>query len=59
MHVVSGLSGHEKIHFEAPLAPRLKVEMNSSLHWLEFTLNLDYIIHAAVAHLWFATLHPL
>ncbi len=58
MQVVSGPFGHEKIHFEAPAASVLKKEMKAFLKWLNQELNIDPVIKAAIAHLWFVTLHP-
>ena len=58
MQVVSGPLGHERIHYEAPPAPTLKKEMELFLIWLEHEKNLDPILMAARAHLWFVTIHP-
>lgn len=58
MHVVSGYIGHEKVHFEAPAADRLDTEMNRFLEWFNAPLQLDPVVKAAIAHLWFVTVHP-
>jgi Fic family protein len=58
MQVVSGPIGKEKVHFEAPAADRLELEMDLFLQWFESNNNLDPILKAAVAHLWFVTIHP-
>ncbi|WP_298329447.1 Fic family protein [Asticcacaulis sp.] len=58
MQVVSGPIGRERIHFEAPNAPRLDEEMEAFLKWFEGGADLDPVIRAAVAHLWFITIHP-
>ncbi len=58
MQVVSGSVGREKVHFEAPPAERLEAEMFGFLDWLNHTQRLDPTIKAALAHLWFLTLHP-
>ncbi|MGE4349916.1 MAG: Fic family protein [Candidatus Berkiella sp.] len=58
MQVVSGPIGHEKVHFEAPSADKLKKEMAAFLSWFENQSNLDPILRAGIAHLWFVTLHP-
>ena len=58
MQVVSGPIGHETVHFEAPAAHRLKDEMNSFLGWFESSHDIDPVIKAALAHLWFVTIHP-
>jgi Fic family protein len=63
MKVVSGALGREKIHFIAPAPERVPAEMERFLEWF----NADYgngapptdpVLKAAVAHLWFVTIHP-
>ncbi|UDF03277.1 Fic family protein [Asticcacaulis sp. AND118] len=58
MQVVSGPIGRERIHFEAPDAQRLDEEMKAFLKWFEEGADLDPVIRAAIAHLWFITIHP-
>lgn len=58
MQVVSGAIGNEKVHFEAPSAGQLESEMAAFLVWLEKEIEIDPVIKAAIAHLWFVTLHP-
>lgn len=58
MQVVSGPLGREKVHFQAPSSSRLKAEMNSFLKWLNTQQDLDAVLKAAIAHLWFVTIHP-
>jgi Fic family protein len=58
MQVVSGAYGREKVHYEAPAAGRLDTEMNSFLDWFNAEDNADPVIKAALAHLWFLTIHP-
>lgn len=58
MQVVSGAYGHERIHFEAPEAMRLDQEMGVFLDWFEREFEIDPVVKAAVAHLWFVTIHP-
>ncbi len=58
MKVVSGPMGKEKIHFEAPNADRLEKEMREFLAWFEGSDDIDPVIKAAIAHLWFVTIHP-
>lgn len=57
MQVVSGSIGKEKIHYEAPEAKSLKKEMNYLIDYINNN-NENLLTKAAVAHLWFATLHP-
>ena len=59
MRVVSGPIGREKIHYEAPPAHRLEVEVDNFFGWWERSRNdMDGILRAALAHLWFVLLHP-
>ncbi len=58
MQVVSGPIGHETIHFEAPSADRLHKEMATFLSWFEEPDNVDPVLRAGIAHLWFVTIHP-
>nr|WP_244151956.1 Fic family protein [Rodentibacter myodis] len=58
MQVVSGRIGKQKIHFEAPPAEKLKAEITQFLDWLNTNEQGDPFIKAALAHLWFLTLHP-
>ncbi len=58
MQVVSGPIGRQKIHFEAPSAANLQFEMSRSLDWIESNQNLDPVLKAGIAHLWFVTVHP-
>jgi Fic family protein len=59
MQVVSYPSGRERVHFEAPKAGLLPSEMKAFIDWFNATQNdLDPVIKAAIAHLWFITIHP-
>ena len=58
MQVVSGPMGREWVHFEAPEAARLETEMTDFLDWFDSTTAIDPLIKAAIAHLWFITIHP-
>lgn len=58
MQVVSGPVGREYVHFEAPAARRLEREMDAFLGWFNAKQGLDPVIKAAIAHLWFVTIHP-
>jgi len=58
MQVVSGYIGHEKIHFKAPPATKLVKEMQAFVLWINEKNNLDGILKAGLAHLWFVTIHP-
>lgn len=58
MQVVSGPIGKEKVHFQAPNAERLEKEMGAFLTWFASKGDTDPVIRAAIAHLWFVTIHP-
>lgn len=58
MQVVSGPAGREHIHFEAPAAKRLDNEMSAFLDWFNTDRDSDPVIKAAIAHVWFVTIHP-
>ena len=58
MQVVSGPIGHEKVHYEAPAASHLEDEMQAFLDWYNAKDDIDPVVKAAIAHLWFVTVHP-
>ena len=58
MQVVSGPVGRHKIHYEAPAADRVEGEMGKFLAWFECDEQEDPLLKAAIAHLWFVTIHP-
>ncbi len=58
MQVVSGPLGRERVHFEAPEASRIASEMKVFLDWIEHENEIDPVLKAAIAHLWFVTIHP-
>lgn len=58
MQVVSGPVGREKVHYEAPKAKRLGAEMTKFMRWANKKDDTDPVLRAALAHLWFVTIHP-
>ena len=58
MQVVSGPVGRQRIHYQAPPADQLEAEMVRFLGWFNGPPPLDGIVTAALAHLWFVTIHP-
>ncbi|PVM92166.1 DUF4172 domain-containing protein [Caulobacter radicis] len=58
MQVISGPIGREKVHYEAPAAGRLADEMRAFLGWFNADAGDDPVVKAALAHLWFVTVHP-
>ena len=59
MQVVSGPLGKEKIHYEAPPANRVDLEMVGFLEWFSLSRGeWEGLVRAAVAHFRFVTIHP-
>jgi Fic family protein len=58
MQVVSGPMGKEKVHYQAPNSDRIESEMKKFLHWFENENSIDLVLKAAIAHLWFVSIHP-
>ncbi|WP_415838068.1 Fic family protein [Polaromonas hydrogenivorans] len=74
MQIVSGRPGREVVHYTAPASSRVAGEMARFLAWFEATrpasqravaaspdvpaTTLNGIARAAVAHLWFESIHP-
>jgi Fic family protein len=57
MQVVSGALGKEKVHFQAPDSDLIEEEMTRFIDWFN-TQQMELVVKAAVAHLWFVTIHP-
>ena len=58
MYILSGAIGREKIHYQAPPPETVLQLMNDFLAWLNTETSQDPLIKAAIAHLWFVTIHP-
>lgn len=58
MQVVSGAMGKEKVHYQAPAAGRVPDEMERFIAWVNSDENIDAVLKAAIAHLWFVSIHP-
>lgn len=59
MQVVSGPVGKERVHYEAPAAHVLEKETSAFLAWANDSSDkTDAVLRAALAHLWFVTIHP-
>ena len=65
MQIVSGRQGHEVVHYTAPASDRVAAEMAKFLAWFEATRptsaaepSLNGLARAALAHLWFESIHP-
>ncbi len=58
MQIVSGAVGRERIHYEAPPSRSVAAEMKRFLRWFNEGSESDLLVRAALAHLWFETIHP-
>lgn len=58
MQIVSGSTEKQKIHYQAPDAKLIKSEMKTFIHWFNSNQNIDLVLKASIAHLWFITIHP-
>ena len=58
MQVVSGALGKEKVHYQAPHALKIENEMTLFFDWFNREKKTDLVFKAAIAHLWFVTIHP-
>lgn len=58
MQVVSGPVGKERVHYHAPPASRVDGEMRAFLEWFNANADMDPVLKAGLAHLWFVTIHP-
>lgn len=61
MQIVSGPIGNETVHYEAPPAAAVNAEMHAFLTWFnekDLSGRHDGLVRAAIAHLWFETIHP-
>lgn len=61
MQVVSGRGSSARVHFEAPSASVLDQEIERFIDWFNESGEdpaVDPIVRAAIAHLWFVTIHP-
>lgn len=46
------------MHFQAPDAVFIESEMENFLGWFNYEDKIDLVLKAAIAHLWFVTIHP-
>lgn len=58
MQVVSGAMGKERVHYQAPSADRVPTEMERFISWVNTDNETDAVLKAAIAHLWFVSIHP-
>ena len=58
MQVISGRYGNEKVHYEAPSSKSVPMMMAVFLKWINQEQPIDLLLKAAIAHLWFVSIHP-
>ena len=61
MQIISGAPGRETVHYVAPPAAAVRAEMRTFLDWFNrtrTTRELDGILRAGIAHIWFESIHP-
>lgn len=72
MQIISGRQGKEIVHFTAPPSARVEADIKRFLDWFNKTRpnlqaatnsknssnQMDGLTRAAIAHLWFETIHP-
>lgn len=58
MQVISEPVGRERVHFEAPAAAMIDHEMRAFIDWFNAPPDIDEVLKAGQAHLWFVTVHP-
>ncbi len=59
MRIVSGPHQRERVHYEAPPPEGLEAQLETFLDWFnEESFELDGLVRAGLAHLWFEVLHP-
>lgn len=60
MEVISGAYGKIKVHYVAPSADRVPMEMDRFLAWFnDRTIEIDGLIRAFMAHFWFISIHGM
>ena len=58
MQVVSGPMRRERIHYQAPDSKLVDHDMQQFIQWFNTTMDIDPVLKAGIAHLWFVTIHP-
>lgn len=58
MQIISGTIGREKVHYVAPDSASVPAHIAVFLQWFNQPIQIDGIVRAAIAHLWFETIHP-
>ncbi len=58
MQIVSGRPEKTTVHYEAPPSDTVKKEIKHFLKWFNANDNINGLLRAGIAHLWFELLHP-
>jgi Fic family protein len=58
VQAAAGSIGRQRALLRAPAASRLNSEVDTFLRWFQGSDNTDWVIKAAIAHLWLVTIHP-
>ena len=58
MQIISGTAYKPKVHYEAPPSARVSSEMERFVTWFNEVADLSPPVKAAVAHLYFESIHP-
>ncbi len=58
MQIVSGPHGREIVHYQAVAGSAVRAEMHAFLEWFNRTAELDGLLRAGLAHVWFESIHP-
>ncbi|WP_374667773.1 Fic family protein [Ramlibacter sp.] len=58
MQIVSGPQRRETVHYEAPPAAEMPVQMQKFLDWFNASQE-NSLVKAVLSHIWFETIHPM
>ncbi len=58
MQIVSNKNYRDIVHYDAPAAALIPMQMHEFLNWLNTNGNENPLLKAAVAHIWFVIIHP-
>ncbi len=58
MQIVSGRLDKPKVYYEAPPADHIQADIEQFLSWFNESQEIDGVLKAGIAHVWFELLHP-
>jgi Fic family protein len=58
MQILSGPHGRERVHYQAVAGAAVRAEMHAFLDWFNGTTEVDGLLRAGLAHVWFESIHP-